>query len=139
MTTPIIRQIVNWLLPFMLMFSFYIMLFGHLSPGGGFSGGSVLGASLILDRFVNEDRSIGARLTGEFLLKGAIVVLGVYALLKGQSFVFGVLHMQGLPVFLGTPGNILSGGFLVPLNLAIGILVGSVFYLIAVLYEEGNL
>jgi hypothetical protein len=27
----------------------------------------------------------------------------------------------------------------VPLNIAIGILVGSVFYLIAVLYEEGKL
>ena len=139
MTTPIIRQIVNWLLPFMLLFSFYLMLFGHLSPGGGFSGGSVLGASLILDRFVNEKRSIGARLTGELLLKAGIAVLGGYALLKGQSFLFGVLHMQGLPVFLGTPGHILSGGFLVPLNLAIGILVGFVFYLIAVLFEEGRL
>lgn len=139
MTTPIIRRIVEWLLPFLWIFSFYIMLFGHLSPGGGFSGGSVLGACLILDRHVHGAQSFGARFTGERLLKLALGALLLYGFLKGQSFLFGILHMKGLPVPLGIPGNILSSGLILPLNLLVGVVVSVAFYLIATLFEEGHL
>lgn len=139
MTTPIIRRIVDWLLPFLWIFSFYIMLFGHLSPGGGFSGGSVLGACLILDRHVNGENAFGARFTGERLLKLSLGALLLYGILKGQSFLFGVLHMNGLPIPLGTPGNILSSGLILPLNLLVGVVVAVAFYLIATLFEEGHL
>jgi multicomponent Na+:H+ antiporter subunit B len=139
MTTPIIKRVVEWLLPFLWIFSFYIMIFGHLSPGGGFSGGSVLGACLILDRHVRHEMSFGVRFTGERLLKLALGALCLYALLKGQSFLFGMLHMEGLPVPLGTAGNILSSGLILPLNLLVGIVVAVAFYLIAVLFEEGSL
>ena len=36
------------LVPFIMIFGIYIILNGHLSPGGGFSGGAVLGSGLIL-------------------------------------------------------------------------------------------
>ena len=45
---PILRQ-VSWLLvPFIFLFAIYVLLHGEESPGGGFSGGTVLGAGLIL-------------------------------------------------------------------------------------------
>ena len=34
--------------PFLLVFALYVMFNGHLSPGGGFSGGAILGGALIL-------------------------------------------------------------------------------------------
>jgi multicomponent Na+:H+ antiporter subunit B len=40
---------------------------------------------------------------------------------------------------LGTAGNILSSGLILPLNLLVGIVVAVAFYLIAVLFEEGSL
>ncbi|MFI3201034.1 MAG: hydrogen gas-evolving membrane-bound hydrogenase subunit E, partial [Eubacteriales bacterium] len=36
------------LIPLVFMFGIYIILNGHISPGGGFAGGSILGAGLIL-------------------------------------------------------------------------------------------
>ena len=36
------------LVPFIILFGVYIILNGHISPGGGFSGGAVIGAGLIL-------------------------------------------------------------------------------------------
>jgi multicomponent Na+:H+ antiporter subunit B len=139
MTTPIIRRIVDWVLPFLEVFSFYIMLFGHLSPGGGFSGGSVLAACLILDRHVNGKESLGSRMTGERLIKLALGALLLYGVLKGQSFLFGALHLEGIRVPLGIPGNILSGGLILPLNVLVGVVVAVSFYLIAVLFEEGRI
>lgn len=44
----ILEQVARLLVPFILMFGVYVVLNGHLSPGGGFSGGTVMGAGLIL-------------------------------------------------------------------------------------------
>lgn len=136
LSTPVVAGIVRWLLPPLLVFSFYIMLFGHLSPGGGFSGGSLLGACLILDRYADGGRAIGRRLTEPRALALTAGALCLMALLKGQAFVAGALHLRGLAIPLGEPGRIASAGLLVPLNLLVGLVVGLVFYRVAILLEE---
>ena len=138
MTTPIIRHVVNSLLPILWVFSIYIMLFGHLSPGGGFSGGSLLGGTMILDRYVNKEKSFGSRLKDKCLKRIAVGAITLYTIIKGQSFLFGALHKNGLSLPLGVPGNIISSGLILPLNLIVGLLVAVGFYMIAVLFEEGR-
>jgi multicomponent Na+:H+ antiporter subunit B len=44
----IIEVGVRVLIPFIQLFGLYVIAHGHLSPGGGFQGGVVLGASFIL-------------------------------------------------------------------------------------------
>ena len=44
----IVRQASRFMLPFMQLFALYVIAHGHYSPGGGFQGGVILGASLIL-------------------------------------------------------------------------------------------
>lgn len=44
----IIRTSVSLLVPFIQLFSLYVLAHGHYSPGGGFQGGVLLGASYIL-------------------------------------------------------------------------------------------
>jgi multicomponent Na+:H+ antiporter subunit B len=44
----IIRTSVRLLVPFIQLFGLYVIAHGHYSPGGGFQGGVVLGASFIL-------------------------------------------------------------------------------------------
>ena len=46
--TTVLRSVVRLLMPVILLFGVYVLLNGHLSPGGGFSGGAILGAGLIL-------------------------------------------------------------------------------------------
>ena len=36
------------LVPAIIIFGIYVILNGHLGPGGGFSGGAIIGAGLIL-------------------------------------------------------------------------------------------
>lgn len=40
------------LIPFILLFAAYVVVHGHTSPGGGFQGGAILGAALIVSRLV---------------------------------------------------------------------------------------
>lgn len=44
----IIRTAVRMMVPFIQLFSLYVLAHGHYSPGGGFQGGVLLGASFIL-------------------------------------------------------------------------------------------
>lgn len=44
----IIRTSVRILVPFIQLFSLYVLAHGHYSPGGGFQGGVLLGASFLL-------------------------------------------------------------------------------------------
>jgi multicomponent Na+:H+ antiporter subunit B len=44
----IIQTAVRLLVPFIQLFGLYVIVHGHYSPGGGFQGGVVLGASIIL-------------------------------------------------------------------------------------------
>ena len=44
---PILRVTARILAPVILLFGVYVILNGHLGPGGGFAGGAILGGGLI--------------------------------------------------------------------------------------------
>ena len=48
----VIRTISRILIPFIQLFAFYVIAHGELGPGGGFQGGVIFSASIILYRIV---------------------------------------------------------------------------------------
>ena len=45
------------MIPIIFLFGFYVVFNGHLGPGGGFSGGAIIGSGLILyDMSFGPDR-----------------------------------------------------------------------------------
>lgn len=44
----ILQKVAFFLVPMIIIFGIYVILNGHLSPGGGFSGGAIIGSGLIL-------------------------------------------------------------------------------------------
>jgi len=52
-TSPVKRSVVVYtivriMLPFILLFSLYVILFGEVGPGGGFQGGTIIAAAAII-------------------------------------------------------------------------------------------
>lgn len=136
MRTPISREVTRVLLPFIYLFGFYVMIYGHLSPGGGFAGGSILAAGMILEHVLFREAAqrptpLTARLTR--LIAAALLL---YGLIKGLHF-FNPPH-SGFHIPVGIAGTLFSGGTLMPLNLLIGVTVGAAFTTIAILFEEGG-
>lgn len=133
----IITTTTGILIPLIIMMGAYIVLNGHLSPGGGFSGGIVLSTVLIL-----HNLTFGLKATRKFYTYRRfqqITVIGAlfYALSKGYSFTTGAAGIDsGIPI--GIPGNILSGGLIVPLNIAVGLIVASAIYGFFVVFTEGE-
>jgi multicomponent Na+:H+ antiporter subunit B len=96
MITPyesiVVRVAAKVLVPFVQVFALYVIVHGHESPGGGFQGGTILGASIILTRFTVERRLSFRYTPGPAALRlGAIGVLlyaavGFAPLLWGGAF-----------------------------------------------------
>lgn len=53
MKSPILQSATKYLLPILLLFSFFLLLRGHYYPGGGFVGGLVASIAFVLHSFAN--------------------------------------------------------------------------------------
>ncbi|MBE6114652.1 MAG: DUF4040 domain-containing protein [Erysipelotrichaceae bacterium] len=118
----ILQNIAKLLVPVALMFGIYVVLNGHLSPGGGFSGGAIMGAALIL--YYNAFGAENCKKFFTYRTFNTIIVcaLSFYAVAKSYSFYTGANHIHSI-IPKGTPGNILSSGLILPLNIAVGVIV----------------
>ena len=133
----IIQKVAFFLVPMIMIFGIYVILNGHLSPGGGFSGGAIIGAGLIL--YLN---AFGFKKTEKFFTQKTykwicFVALLFYCLAKTYSFYCGAHHLEtGIP--LGTPGDILSSGLILPLNICVGLVVACTMYAFYALFRKGG-
>ncbi|MCR5594520.1 MAG: hypothetical protein K6G12_01615 [Lachnospiraceae bacterium] len=133
----ILQRVSVVLVPFLFIFGIYIILNGHLSPGGGFSGGAVIGAGLILYLC-----SFGYKQTERFFTIRtfrivSLVALITYCLAKSYSFYTGANHLES-HIPLGTPGNILSSGLILVLNICVGSVVACTMYAFYTLFRKGD-
>lgn len=124
---PILRSLAKVLVPFNLMLGVYVVLNGHLSPGGGFSGGAIMGASLILWSSAFGYRKIRSIITEKLVKIVTFVSLLFYAVAKGYSFFTGANHLHSI-ISPGVPGRIISAGLILPLNIAVGCVVTMTMY-----------
>ena len=134
----ILQKITLILVPVIFLYGFYIILNGHLSPGGGFSGGATVGAGLILyvttfgfhktQRFFNEK-------TYDMVKVGA---LSLYSVTMIYYFYTGANLIEN-HIPLGTPGDILSSGMILPINIFVGLEVACTMYAFFALFRRGGM
>ena len=135
---PIVAPMSRFLIPVILVFGIYILLNGHLSPGGGFSGGAILAAGLMLFAMVWGDAAASAVLRPWRLQTVVLCSLGFYCLAKSYSFYTGANHLHSV-ISPGTPGRILSAGLILPLNVAVGFVVCCTMYSLYMYFRRGEL
>lgn len=119
----IVKTTTRLLFGFIIIFGVSIVLYGHITPGGGFAGGVMLacafallvlafGKKIVLDiiseKTISEWECIGAL---GFLL---IAILGFF----GGPFFLNIISR-------GTPFRLISGGTIIWSNIAIGIKVST--------------
>ncbi len=133
----ILQAVAKILVPPIVIFGIYVILCGHLGPGGGFSGGAIIGAGLILYLnafgFAKTERFFTAK-TYKWMSFGA---LACYAMAKSYSFYTGANHIESL-IPLGTPGAILSSGLILLLNICVGIVVAGTMYTFYAMFRKGG-
>jgi multisubunit Na+/H+ antiporter MnhB subunit len=134
--TLIVKTITRLTAGLILIYGIYIVLQGHLSPGGGFAGGVIIVLSFIQLMLAFGKEEVLKKLS----MKKCIFLAGLAAL------VFLLLALRG---FLGSPAPAFKEGYfklfsagLIPFcDIAISILVGTglfVIFLALVLLTEAE-
>ncbi|MGI6037904.1 MAG: MnhB domain-containing protein [Limnochordia bacterium] len=123
----ILKRITAIILVFVFMYGFYIILHGHISPGGSFAGGIIVGLSFIALSTIYGIDEGKAKLPEKVLVwiesYGTLwyILMGMVGLLRGAPFLANKLA----GIDLGVPGTLSSGGLIGLIGLGVGIRVAS--------------
>jgi len=103
-----------------LMTGIYISIHGHLTPGGGFPGGTMIASSILLLYLADDE--FRAKIKGFKMLESAAgsayVIIGLAGLFLGGYFLENLLDN-------GMLGDLLSAGMIPIIYVIIGLKVGS--------------
>ena len=111
------------LLPLVLVYMFYVILHGHLSPGGGVQGGVLVVAAVVL-LYLGHDYETTTRALSADLLHGTegfasvvYVALALMGVAVGAQFCQNILYRQG------QIGDLYSAGTIFWMNVTVGVKV----------------
>jgi len=144
--SKIVRTITNLVYGFIIIFGFYIIVHGHLTPGGGFQGGAVVASAFALivisygalniQKLVKKDLlSILESCGLTMFIVLAFLGLGItffYNFLANSGSWFGDTAVIGI-----NPGNMNTAGVIPLMNIAVGLEVLSALGVIVLIMAIG--
>ncbi|NLB77617.1 MAG: sodium:proton antiporter [Clostridiaceae bacterium] len=123
----ILKRMASIILPFICIYGFYVIFHGHVSPGGSFAGGIIVGLSFIAFSTIYGIEKGRKKLPEKVLIwtesYGTLWygIMGMVGIIKGVPFLSNKLA----GVNLGEPGALNSGGLIFFIGFGVGIRVAS--------------
>jgi multicomponent Na+:H+ antiporter subunit B len=120
--SPVLDAACRLLVPFILLFAVYVIVHGHDSPGGGFQGGAILAAAMILIR-LTRGRTTRWGLRRSSALQLACYGVGLYAVIGFLSLLFAGNYLDyGVLPFPFEAGEVRAmGSFGIEVGVALGV------------------
>ena len=134
----IIMLVGTVLVPCIVLFGIYVLLNGQNGPGGGFSGGAIMGTALIMFATAFGFGPLDRVFTAKVLSLASFISLSFYSFAKGYVFFTGANGLEN-HIPKGVPGAILSGGLILPLDIAVGLVVACTMYGFYSLFKRGSI
>ncbi|MCU0652526.1 MAG: hypothetical protein MUC39_06275 [Candidatus Omnitrophica bacterium] len=122
--TLIVKVITRLTVGLILLYGFYIVLHGHIGPGGGFAGGVIMALSLIHLMLAYGKEAV----TKKIGRRRGIMLSSIGAVLFLALFVSSSVGFIKFPVVPGGQHIILGAGVIPFYDIAISIMVGAGLY-----------
>ncbi len=129
--SPIVLLGARLLSPYIMLFGWYVIIHGHYSPGGGFQGGALLAASLLLIRVAGGSKLAELQIrefaTTPLAVIGVVIYFatGLVAMMMGGHF----LDYEALPIPGMEPAWLRYTGILI-IEVGIGLAVMAILIMI---------
>jgi len=72
----VLKTVVSFIIPYLILYAIYIQLNGEVSPGGGFQAGVIFASGIIAFDLLN-----GSKKTCEFFSDKALIICGIFGVL----------------------------------------------------------
>jgi multicomponent Na+:H+ antiporter subunit B len=138
----IVKKVTQLMAGLIFMYGIYIILHGHLTPGGGFAGGAILAGAFILlilafgNSALNLKKEVAGSSNTESIAILMVVILALMALFFGAR----VFFFNYLPK--GQAGELVSAGVIPLYNIFIGMEVAgailTIFLALVIFKEESS-
>jgi len=138
--TIIVKKTTQLIAGIVFLYGIYIIIHGHLTPGGGFAGGVIVAGAFILLilAYGSDFLKLVKEEAGSTLYENLAVLVALFLAISGLLFGTRVFFLNWLPK--GTPGELVSAGMLPLYNIFIGIEVAasilSIFLALVIFKEE---
>lgn len=136
----IVKTTTQLLTGIIFIYGIYIIIHGHLSPGGGFAGGALIAGSFILLILSNGSAylKLKRKEDGSALVESIAILAFLLMAVIGMFLGSMIFFHNFFP--LGTAGELISAGFIPLGNVLIGIEVAaallSIYYAFVIYKEE---
>jgi multicomponent Na+:H+ antiporter subunit B len=135
-TSDALRALGGALVPPAVVLGVYVVTHGHLTPGGGFQGGVVLAAGILLVYVAGRHVAMRRAHPPSVLEVSEAAGAAGFALVGVGGLMFAGTFLENF-IDTGTQGRLLSGGTIPLSNVAVGVEVAGAFMLvIAELLEQ---
>jgi len=131
MMSKIVRTMTGFLIMFIFIYGLYIIVHGHLTPGGGFQGGAVFasGVGLLIIAFGSQSINKGLKEHHLSIIEssGALIFIGLA--FGGMATLFFYNFLVGSPIFGNIPatgsnaGDMWTAGVIPIMNIGVGLKV----------------
>ena len=137
--TVIVKKTTQLIAGMVFLYGIYVIIHGHLTPGGGFAGGVILAGSFILLilAFGSDFMNLTKEEAGSTLFENLATLVVVFLAVSGLLFGTRIFFLNWLPK--GTVGQLVSAGMLPLYNIFVGIEVASsilTIFLALVIFKE---
>ncbi|QNL20418.1 sodium:proton antiporter [Hyphobacterium sp. CCMP332] len=128
--TLIVKTVVRIMAGVIFIYGMYIILHGHLTPGGGFAGGAVIAGSLVLLvlAFGSDKLNLKLKEKGSAIFESLALLAFITLALIGFGIGMHVFFGNYLPK--GEIGELISAGTIPLYNIAIGVEVAAALFTI---------
>lgn len=128
--TIIVKTISSWVKVLIVLFGIYIVIFGHLTPGGGFAGGVILASSYVLLMLAFGRDLVQENLPQALSSKLDCISAFAFGMIAILGFVLGGAFFAHFLVERGQQFKLVSAGAIPLSNIAIGMKVGASLFLV---------
>ena len=138
--TIIVKKTTQLMAGLIFLYGIYVIIHGHLTPGGGFAGGVLIAGSFILLILANgsDFMKLTKEEMGSTIYENLAILIAAFLAVSGMLFGAKIFFLNWLPK--GTLGELVSAGMLPLYNIFIGIEVAasilSIFLALVIFKEE---
>jgi multisubunit Na+/H+ antiporter MnhB subunit len=137
--TLIVKKTAQLISGLVFLYGIYVIVHGHLTPGGGFAGGVIIAGAFILQILANgsDFMKLTKEEMGSTMYENLAIFVAVFLAVSGLLFGARIFFLNWLPK--GTLGELLSAGMLPLYNIFIGIEVAAsilTIFLALVIFKE---